>query len=71
MGSVGFLHTTTGTSFGMLAVGARGATQVRGKDSVHPEWLSKQSHELFSRPTERTTGTKGTRREARPGKELI
>jgi hypothetical protein len=55
----------------MILIGARGATQVRGKDSVHPEWLSKQSHELFSRPTERTTGTKGTRREARPGKELI
>jgi hypothetical protein len=23
--------------FGMLAIGARGATQVRGKDGVHPE----------------------------------
>jgi hypothetical protein len=23
--------------FGKLAIGARGATQVRGKDSVHPE----------------------------------
>jgi hypothetical protein len=27
----------TRAGFGMLASGARGATQVRGKDGVHPE----------------------------------
>jgi hypothetical protein len=26
--------------FGMLAIGARGATQVRGKDGVHPEFVA-------------------------------
>ena len=26
-----------GPAFGMLTMGARGATQVRGKDGVHPE----------------------------------
>ena len=36
-----FLHNTTRRSSGMLADGARGATQVRGKDSVHPEWFVK------------------------------
>ena len=29
--------------FGMLAIGARGATQVRGKDGVHPEIVGQSS----------------------------
>ena len=33
----GYCPTRILAGFGMLAIGARGATQVRGKDGVHPE----------------------------------
>jgi hypothetical protein len=40
--STGVRLTHRWAGFGMLTVGVRGATQVRGKDGVHPEMVRKQ-----------------------------
>jgi len=47
----------------MLVVGARGANHVRGKDSVHLDFVSDSENELFSRPVERTKGNRSRRKE--------
>jgi len=57
--------------FGILRVARGASSKSAGRTASTPSGLSEQFHELFSRPMERTTGTDGGVREARPGKELI
>ena len=59
--TTGLVATRRTPRSGTLAIGARGAIQVRGKDRVHPEIVrSKQFvHELFSGPASRTAGNDG------------